>query len=63
MEVTVQARVALGNLPKRYSPDLNRDFPFGLCLELVQARSASHSNKLRPPPWLGRGEILVYFRP
>ena len=26
-----------------------RDFPFGLCLELLQGRNAAHFNKLRPP--------------
>jgi len=42
---------------------LIRDFPFGLCPELLQAGNATHSNKWRPAPCLARGAMLVFFRP
>ena len=50
--------VFVSHAPVSCSCCLSRDFPFGLCLELFQARNVAHSNKLRAS-YLARGETEI----
>ena len=46
-----------------FTISLNRDFPFGLSLEPLQAYFAPHLNIARPPPRLAPGGFSGIFLP